>query len=318
VRRAIATCAIVFAATSARAQTIDAAQATALFRSGREALAAGDYARACAALAESLRLDVKVGTLLSLAECEEHRGELANAYAHWQQAIDRANAGHDERLAYLQGRLGALDPRVPKLTIRRAAGAPSDTAITRDGIALGEASQGLALPVDPGKHTVIASAPGRAAKTYALELREGERAVLEVAPDAPPAAEVPAPPAPQVVAATPSPRGEWTAQRSLAVAAAGLGAVGLGVGVGFGVTALSKKGSLGKDGHGTNAGACDDAGSAAAWNATRDDAQSAARVSTIAFALGGAALAAGAVLWLTAPRPAEVRVGLGTAEIRGS
>jgi tetratricopeptide (TPR) repeat protein len=314
VRRIVIVLVALFASSRATAQTIDAAQATALFRDGREALAAGDYARACAAFAESLRLDVKVGTLLNLADCEEHSGALAQAFAHWQQGIDRATAGHDERLAFLEGRLAALDARVPKLTIRRGPDAPVQTEVARDGIAIGEASLGRAIPVDPGKHAVVAWAKGRAPKTYAIELREGARVVLDVAPGAPVAE-----PPPPVAHAEEPPAERWSTQRSLAVTAAAVGAIGLGVGIGFGISALSKKGSLGKDGHCTSAGACDDQASATAWNATRDDAQSAGRISTIGFVVGGAALATGAVLWFTAaPQKARMRVGLGRVELVGS
>jgi hypothetical protein len=49
-----------------------------------------------------------------------------------------------------------------------------------------------------------------------------------------------------------------------------------------------------------------------------DDAKSAATISTIAFAAGGAALAAGVVLWLTAPSGGASRTGVRLAPAVGS
>ncbi|NOU28880.1 MAG: hypothetical protein HOO96_13330, partial [Polyangiaceae bacterium] len=46
-----------------------------LFREGRKALEAGDYAVACAKFAESQRIEPAPGTLLNLAGCEERSGK---------------------------------------------------------------------------------------------------------------------------------------------------------------------------------------------------------------------------------------------------
>ena len=69
--------------------------------------------------------------------------------------------------------------------------------------------------------------------------------------------------------------------------------VGIGVGSVFGLIAKSK--NDGTAGH-CNGGVCD-----APTIATLSDARTDATVSTIAFAAGGVALAAGVVLYLTAP-----------------
>src|SRR5687767_9143297 len=62
---------VVASAAPASAQTHDAAAATQLFQEGRDLLKQGKHAAACAKLAESQRLDARVGTLLNLADCEE-------------------------------------------------------------------------------------------------------------------------------------------------------------------------------------------------------------------------------------------------------
>jgi TolA-binding protein len=70
---------------SARAEPRDPATAEVLFRTGRLHSLAGEYAAVCPLFAESLRLDPAPGTLLNLADCEEHIGRTATAWAHFRE-----------------------------------------------------------------------------------------------------------------------------------------------------------------------------------------------------------------------------------------
>src|SRR5580692_3784072 len=72
------------------AATTDPPTAAELFHQGRAALEEKNYEVACPKFAESQRLAPHVGTLISLAECEEAVGRLARARGYWQQAIDLA------------------------------------------------------------------------------------------------------------------------------------------------------------------------------------------------------------------------------------
>ena len=66
-----------------------------------------------------------MGTLISLADCEQATGRLASARQHWQEAADFADALHDSlnRGAYARQKFADIDKRVPKLVLRLANGA---------------------------------------------------------------------------------------------------------------------------------------------------------------------------------------------------
>jgi serine/threonine-protein kinase len=91
-------------------------------------------------------------------------------------------------------------------------------------------------------------------------------------------------------------------QQVVALVAGGVGVVGVGVGSWFGLRAMSRRDHA-RD---ICPADCDDDAGRDAWR----DAVSAGNLSTAGFVVGGTALAAAAVLWLTAP-VGNLRVGLG-------
>jgi hypothetical protein len=300
---------LVLAASPALAEGAGSADAEELFKQGRVALEAKDYATACTKLAESNRLERAVGTLISLAQCEEAQKKLASARQHWQEAADFADALQDrlQRGPAARQRFTELDKRVPRLTVQRSPGAPAGMTVRRDEVTLLPASFGSALPVDPGKHVLIVSAESHEPRTFEVELAEGESRVIEVEPGA----EVPAPPepAPSVPAAGavgPS-ASDSGSMRIAGYTLGGVGILGLGLGTIFGLRASSKWSSAkqacvpGQCGPGSNA------------QNDKDDASSAGTVSTMSFVVGGAALATGVVLLVLAP---SSKNGSSTAEVR--
>ena len=303
---------LLLAPATARAQSSDPAAAADLFHQGRVAMSEERYAEACAKFDESERLEPRVGTVINLALCEEARGRVATARELWEQATDLARTSGDARLGYTAEHLGALEPRVPHLTVRLKGSAPPGTVVRRDGVELGPASIGAALALDPGAHTVLAVAAHHAdGVPVTVELREGESKEVEVEPG--PILPEPTPVAPRIEppAPQPPPESRGGILRTSAVALGAAGIVGLGVGAFFGVQALNER--SGAPGI-CNGDHCDDQGAAVRRGAIRD-----ADASTIAFAVGGAFVATGVVLWLLAPsRPStatstSVGVGLGAA-----
>jgi hypothetical protein len=285
------------------AQTRDPAAAELLFVAGREAFDKGNYAVACAKFEESQRLDPAAGTLINLAACQEKLGKLASAWEAWRRALELLGP-EDERRPSVEAHASGMEQRVPRLVIRVTQDAPPATRVSRDGVELGPASLGMPLPVDPGPHVVIAVAPGRSERRFAVELKEGATETLIVMPGDPstePAAAAPAPSTPAVVAPRRGSRGEsahasQSGQRTLGFVVAGIGATGLVIGGITGLVALNKKNAMLDD--------CDSVGDGYQCGDEGLDAASAgktfATVSTIGFAIGAVGLGVGGWLILSA------------------
>jgi hypothetical protein len=278
-------------ASGASAQPRDPVAAEALFDAGREALRRGDYDAACAKLRESYELDPAPGALLNLGDCEEKRGKIAAAWSIFRQ-LARELPSTDDRRPIAHARAAALEDRIPRLVIRLAPGAPAETVVRRAGLPVGAGSLGSPLPVDPGQIEVTASAPGRKTKAFTVKLTEGERTELLVAPGDPETAAGKGAPLPIPAEARRSPL------RTLGLIGAGVGAIGLGAGAVFGLRAIGKKDAA--EAHCDAENVCAQEGID-----LQEEGVTAGTISTVAFAVGAAALGAGAVLFFTAPAPAQ-------------
>jgi hypothetical protein len=297
-------------AASAHAQATAAAEA--LFNQGRDAMAAGDYEAACKRFRESDRLDPAVGTKFNLADCEEKRGRLATAWEMFRTVIAQLPE-NDERLPIAKQRAGALEPRLSKLTLRLAAGAPAGTTVKDGQVELGSGSFDLPLPLDPGKHRLLVNAPGHASRSFEITLLPGETRQLEIgpgaangaAPLAPPITESPAPPADHGDTGEPG----GGSSRTLGFVLGGVGVAGLAVGSIAGVMVLGKKSTA--DEH-CGPVDCDQEGVNA-----NDSGRTLGVVSTIGFVVGAASLGAGAYLILTSDSQRRTGTALGTSFVPG-
>jgi tetratricopeptide (TPR) repeat protein len=178
-RLALAALTVLVLEPRAHAQARDAAAGEALFQEGRRLMKAGDFATACPKLEESLRLDPALGTLVNLASCEEQQGRTATAWQHWRSAIEQLPAG-DKRRTTAVARAAALEKLLARLTIALAPDVSPEAEVKRDGVRLGRASLGLALPVDPGKHVVVVAAPGREPREYEVTLKAKDSQTMTV------------------------------------------------------------------------------------------------------------------------------------------
>ncbi len=286
--------------------------AQALFGEGRRLMKEGQYAAACPKLAESYRLDQAGGTSLNLALCYESNGQVASAWTTFKEALGLARKDKNaEREAFIQDKINALEPRLPKIAVKVAAGANvAGVKVMRDSTALGAAAWGLPMPVDPGEHTIMADAPGykhwETKVTIAAEPSMQELEVPALVPD-PTAAKI----EPKVAPGEPASDG--SARRTGGFVVGGVGIASVIVGAVFGGQALSKKSASDKlCGGDSKAETCvgpasDGNGNDAA--SLNDTAKLDAKLAN-AFIFGGIAVAAlGTILVVTAPRATKTTTG---------
>lgn len=210
------------------------APAGALFRQGRDDMAKGDYDQACSRFSESLRLLPAVGTMLNLADCEEHRGRVADALAQFQHALD-SMAKNDDRISFARGRIAKLEPRVPHVRLVPSGG---PLTVDLDGVKLGDAALNVPLPVNPGTRALVVHASGRQDRSYSVQVAEGATLNVEIQPGEalPPGAPVAETASPLTPEENPSHAVAWT---SLAI-----GGTGLAVGTITGLMALGLAGKV--------------------------------------------------------------------------
>jgi hypothetical protein len=177
-------------ARAAEPSPADKTLAQSLFDEARHLMDQGRYADACPRLADSERLDPGGGTVLNLALCYDKLGKLALAYSTYGDAISLAiTEQRHERETFARERVAALAPRLPHLTLV-VTGTDAAT-VTLDGSNVPRSAWGLSTAVDPGEHTVEATAPGFTPSKTTLTLAEGETRSVPVT-----LAPVPAAPAP--------------------------------------------------------------------------------------------------------------------------
>jgi hypothetical protein len=122
---------------------------------------AGRYDDACPKLEAASKLYTSAGVLFNLADCYEHLGRTASAWATFGEAVSvavKTNRGDVAQQAKV--RQADIEPRLCKLevvVVRPAAG----LVVERDGAELPRSSWNVPTPIDPGAHEVRAYAPSR-------------------------------------------------------------------------------------------------------------------------------------------------------------
>ena len=175
--------AVLFSAGSAIAQTnaSDAAIAQSLFDEGRKLMNEKKFPEACPRLERSYKLDPAPGTLLNLAVCHEMIGKTATAWNEFRDTVTIAKReNRSDRLTFAQQHLKGLDGKISTLTVTDQA-RENGLEWRLDGVKVGVESFGIALPIDPGTHTIEASAPGRQPWKTSLDVaKDGETKTLEI------------------------------------------------------------------------------------------------------------------------------------------
>jgi hypothetical protein len=296
-----------------------------LFREGKRLMKDGKLAEACDKLAASDRIEESVGTLLNLADCREKNGQLATAWAMFLRAASIARTGGDGgREAEARKRASALETQLAYLTISVPQASHVDgLIIKRDGEPIDVALWNQGVPVDVGSYEISGQAPGHEQWSTRVQIAaNGARTSVEV-PRFKQLKDLAPPPAtPLATPAAPSNDGDdderrpaphatmFTRRRIAALASAGVGVAGIVGGVGFGLAATHLQ-------HESDA-ICpaSNCGDAHALDLNKR-AQRDALASEVSFAIGGAAVAGAAVLWVIGA-PTHVTETVGVAPVIGN
>lgn len=278
----------------------DVATAQALFDEAKRLMGLSKFAEACPKLLESQRLDPAGGTLIALALCHEGEGKTATAWAEFNVALGEARKDKraDREAAALE-HIKALEPKLTRLRVvveKKVDG----LEVRRDGAIVGEAQWGVPLPIDPGEHTFEARAPKKKTivKTATIAGAGATSDVnIPVLEDDPLAVTSPPPARKDERGPEGNPpaddNGRGT-RLTIAAITAGVGVVATGVAIGFSLSANSKWSNAHEA---CPANKCTNSSDVTLG----ESAGRAADIATVLYIVGGAALAAGATLWLTAP-----------------
>jgi hypothetical protein len=159
-------------------------KARAQFQRGIELEQAGNWSEAIQQFREvgSIRMTPQVR--FHIAYCEEMLGRLVTALGGYELALAEADKVGPDFKTEVDTAITRLRERIPKLVIERGAGAEA-ASVQLDGVDLGGNSVGVEIPMDPGPHTVAATAPGYTPFSATAELKEREvtRVTLELQPE---------------------------------------------------------------------------------------------------------------------------------------
>jgi hypothetical protein len=303
-------------APGAQAQTAaDRATARELGLDGQNALDKKDYATAEDRFRRADALFHAPTLLLGYARAEAALGKVVNASEAYNRIVREGVAPGAPpvfvaAVEAARAEAGAVQARIAGVTITVVG--PENPTVTLDEQPVPVAALGVKRPVDPGEHTVKASADGwqpaetkftvadAGATTASLKMTK----LTGPAPAAgatPPTSSQPAATAstggstpPAADTGTPS---SGSMQRTLGLVGMGAGVVGLGVGAVTGILAIGK--------HSTLTTECTGTGGTCVTDQSQQDLSSyhsIGMISTIGFIAGGVLAAGGAVLFFTAPK----------------
>jgi hypothetical protein len=154
------------------------------FQRGIELEQAGNWTEAIQQFREVGAIRMTPQVRFHIAYCEEGLGRLVTALGGYELALAEAEKVGADFKTEVETAITRLRERIPKLLIERGAGAEA-ASVQLDGVDLGASSVGVEIPLDPGPHTVGATAPGYKAFSATVEAKEREvtRISLELEPE---------------------------------------------------------------------------------------------------------------------------------------
>lgn len=271
-----------------------------LFKQGKKLMAEKKYAEACPKFEDSFKQDAGLGTELNIGRCYEEWGKLGKAYRAYTDALKRAEDAKDPRAPKIKDLVAKLEPQVPRLVIHIPDGA--DTAglqVAIDGVPVDDITAPQLLDPGPKQVEYALGSGTRKKKLVPLERNGTSEITLEL-----PKGKGETKHEPVVTTRAPPPPIEEApnvghGQRVAGVAIAGVGVVAVGISTYLALSARSKYNDALHSHCMDMTNACDMQGLT-----DTHDARSSANTATIIGGVGLAAVAAGIVIYVIAPKAA--------------
>jgi hypothetical protein len=168
-----------------------------MFKEARQAEDAGDWAAALEKLKAVAEVKMTAQVRFHLGLCEERLGLLVEALNEFERATSEAA---EQRIASVASEApehaASIRARLPKLAFEIPPGT-SEAKVTIDGGAIAGSMLGRPIPVNPGSHDIVASAPGKIYRET-MTVAEKESRTVKVVFSAEVSTAAPTPTAPPV------------------------------------------------------------------------------------------------------------------------
>lgn len=160
----------------------DADKADHLFQEAQQLKEAGKTADACAKFQEALRYNKNaVGTLLNVGKCAEDDGKVATAVKLFTQARDLARENNlAEHRKAAEDRIAVDAPKVPRLAIAFMERAENMKLVIDDEVVPTDVESTSELRLDPGQRHIVVTAPGRLPFDTTVTLTEGKQSAVAI------------------------------------------------------------------------------------------------------------------------------------------
>ncbi len=174
--------------TEAHAQQVNDADRNAardLYNEGWALQQQGRYADAAERYTRSLAVFPAPTTAFRQAQCKAALGQLVEG-AEELRAVMNATLPANPPEAFIKAKqeaaaeLANLEPRIPKLRINVQPSPLQGMQVTIDGVPMSVALVGVARPVNPGTHKIVATAPGYQPAQTSVDVRERQQPMPEV------------------------------------------------------------------------------------------------------------------------------------------
>lgn len=285
--------------------------ASTLFQQAITKMEAEQFGEACPLLEQSYKIDARLGTLFTLANCRDLEGKVASASARYGEYLrayanmsETEQAKHQSRAAIAEARVRELENQLPLLHIAWKGDLPAKTRVLVDDFELPHRAPDLPLPLDPGPHDIIIEQAETPEERRTVMLTLGQETRFDVDAEVVlvkplEQAPLPAPPPRPIIPNAPKTTGTQKIAGFIVLGAGGAGFLFGGI---MGAAALDKKKMIDLHCPEASGYGCDSIGLSAV-----DDLRVYANASTVGIVSGAILTTVGVILVVTAPKgPREV------------